>query len=229
MTIYDIFFFVFSIIYLPYLVLKGKAHGDFVQRLGILPDELKKIAPSRPVWIHAVSVGEVIAVRNFVEEFSRKYPDRKIILSTTTRTGNEIAKKSLNPDIPKFYFPLDFSFVIKKVLGEINPSCVCIMETELWPNLILELSKRKIPVVLINGRISDKSFGGYRKIKFLFNKILKKVNLFCMQTKRDAERIKGLGAPGKNVVVTGNMKFDGAKEPGRSWRKRRTLNCRKYP
>lgn len=208
MTIYDIFFFIFSIIYLPYLAIKGKAHKDFTERFGNLPPSFNGIAGSRPLWIHAVSVGEVIAVKNFVEAFSGRFPERRIVLSTTTRTGNEVAKKILNRDILKFYFPLDFSFVIKRVLNLINPLCFFMMETEIWPNFILESSRRNIPVALINGRISDRSYGGYRKIKFLFGGILKKISLFCMQTSRDAERIIALGAPPSGVRVTGNMKFD---------------------
>jgi len=160
------------------------------------------------VWIHAVSVGEVLAVKNFVENFQKRFPKQKIILSTTTRTGNAVAGKVLNRDVLKFYFPLDFSFVVKRVVDFINPSILIIMETEIWPNLILELSKRRLPIVLINGRISDKSFKGYRKIKFFFGKILKKINLFCMQTTESAERIKALGAAPSGVRTTGNMKFD---------------------
>jgi len=208
MTIYDISFFMFSIIYLPYLVVKGKAHKDFMQRFGKLSPDFKRTSLLKPVWIHAVSVGEVLAVKNFVENFQKRFPEQKIILSTTTRTGNAVAGKVLNRDVLKFYFPLDFSFVVKRVVDFINPSILIIMETEIWPNLILELSKRRLPIVLINGRISDKSFKGYRKIKFFFGKILKKINLFCMQTTESAERIKALGAAPSGVRTTGNMKFD---------------------
>ena len=208
MTIYDIFFFVFSIIYLPYLAVKGKAHKDFMQRFGKLPPAIKEASLMKPVWIHAVSVGEVLAVKNFVENLRKKFPKQKIVLSTTTRTGNDIAKKVLDDDILKFYFPLDFSFIVKRVVDFINPSGLIIMETEIWPNLVLELSRRNLPIALINGRISDKSFGGYRKIKFFFGKILKKINLFCMQATESAERIKALGALPSSVRVTGNMKFD---------------------
>ena len=208
MTIYDITFFIFSIIYLPYLAIKGKAHRDFTQRLGSLPEDLKKIGPKRPVWIHAVSVGEVLTVKNFIDKFLKEYPERKIVLSTTTRTGNEIAKKVIDNRVSRFYFPLDFTWVVRRVTNFINPLAFVIVETEIWPNLIIELSKRNVPIALINGRISEKSFAGYKKIKFLFGAILKKINLFCMRTKSDAERIKALGAREENVRITGNMKFD---------------------
>ncbi|MCQ9206989.1 MAG: 3-deoxy-D-manno-octulosonic acid transferase [Omnitrophica bacterium] len=208
MTIYDIFFFGFSIIYLPYLVIKSKAHEDFAQRFGWLPSTVRDVSASRPLWIHAVSVGEVIAAKNFIEELAEKFPGRKIVLSTTTKTGSLIARKIIAENIPKFYFPLDFSFVVRRALDRINPSILIVMETEIWPNLILELSGRKIPVVFVNGRISERSYRGYRRIKFLFGRILKKVTLFSMQAAADAERIIALGAPRTNVKVTGNMKFD---------------------
>ncbi len=208
MTIYDIFFAIFALAYLPYLVIKGKAHRHFAQRFGKLPTAFSEIGASRPVWIHAVSVGEVMAVKNFVKKFSAGFPEKKIVFSTTTRTGSAVAAKVFGGEIRKFYFPVDFSFVVKRVVSIINPSAVLIMETEIWPNLILELSKNGIPVVLINGRISNRSFGGYRKIKIFFEGILKKISLFCMQTETDAGNIKALGAPENRVKVTGNMKFD---------------------
>ncbi|MGB2705609.1 MAG: 3-deoxy-D-manno-octulosonic acid transferase [Candidatus Omnitrophota bacterium] len=208
MTIYDAFFAVFALAYLPYLVIKGKAHRDFLQRFGKLPAIFKETDASRPVWIHAVSVGEVLAVKNFVKELSARFPAKRIVLSTTTRTGNAVAAKIFGGEIPKFYFPVDFSFVVKRVVNLVNPSAMLIMETEIWPNLILELSRRGIPVALINGRISNRSFKGYRKIRFFFGDILRRISVFCMQTERDASNIKALGAPENRVKITGNMKFD---------------------
>ena len=213
MTIYDVFFFVFSLAYLPYLIIKGKADSSFRERFGKLPRPFEGIGRLRPIWIHAVSVGEVLAVKNFVEKLHAKFPERRIVLSTTTKTGNDIARRALNENILKFYFPLDFSCVVKRVVNLINPSLLIIVETELWPNLILELARRKIPVAVINGRISDRSFKGYKKIKFFFKDILKMVSVFSMRSKRDAENIKNLGAPEKNVRITGNMKFDIADRP----------------
>ena len=214
MGIYDLFFALFSLIYLPYLLIKSKAHKDFSQRFGKLPLIFKTLSTFRPIWIHAVSVGEVLAVKNFTQKLHEKFPDKKIVLSTTTKTGNATANKVISGDILKFYFPLDFSFIVKKVIDAINPCCFVVMETELWPNLISVLSKRNIPIILINGRISDKSFKGYKRIKFLFGSILKKINIFCMQTARDAERIETLGACNSKIKVTGNMKFDVEILPG---------------
>ncbi|OGW75267.1 MAG: hypothetical protein A2Z72_00880 [Omnitrophica bacterium RBG_13_46_9] len=208
MVLYDIFFILFSIIYLPYLILKGKAHRDFSQRFGKLPQAFKEASLSRPVWVHAVSVGEVLAAKNFVEKLTATPEGVKVVLSTTTKTGNAVAQNVLGKDILKFYFPLDLSFAVRRAVDLINPRLMVIMETEIWPNLILELSGRKIPIVLLNGRISNKSFEGYRRIKFLFGDIFKRIDMFSMQTDKDAERIKALGAPEKNVIITGSMKFD---------------------
>ena len=212
MTIYDLFFGLFSLAYLPYLVIKGGAHKDFGQRFGRLPDDLRDTGRARPVWVHAVSVGEVLAVKDFLKALKAKLPGKRIVLSTTTKTGNDIARKTLEKDILKFYFPVDFSFAVKNVIEKVNPSLFIMMETEIWPNLISELAKRRIPAVLINGRISERSFAGYRRIRFVFADILRKIDLFCMRTETDAERIRAMGAPGDRVCVTGNMKFD-LKEP----------------
>jgi len=208
MTIYDVFFAVFALAYLPYLAIKGKAHRDFMQRFGKLPPEILKISALRPVWIHAVSVGEVLAVKNFVKKFSARFPGKKIVLSTTTQTGNAVARGIFGNEIPKFYFPVDLGFVVRRVINLINPSAMFIMETEIWPNLILELSKKQIPIALINGRISDRSFKGYRRVKIFFKNILEKIDIFCMQTEADADNVKALGAPENRVKVMGNMKFD---------------------
>jgi len=208
MIIYDIFFIVFSIAYLPYLILKGKAHRRFKERFGVLPEAFKRSDASKPIWIHAVSVGEVVAAKAILEEINSRLPAQSVVLSTTTTTGREIAEKNIDDKILKFYFPVDLSLVVKRVIERINPKAVLIMETEIWPNLILALSKKKVPVAIINGRISDKSYRGYKKIRVLFKSILKKLDLFCMQTLQDAERIESLGAPKDKIKVTGNIKFD---------------------
>ena len=103
--LYDVVFLLFSIIYLPYLVIKGKAHKDFLQRFGNLPPSFREIGASRPVWVHAVSVGEVMAAKNFIEKLSEKYPEKRIVLSTTTRTGQEVAEKTLNKACLSSIFP----------------------------------------------------------------------------------------------------------------------------
>jgi 3-deoxy-D-manno-octulosonic-acid transferase len=208
MILYDIFFILFSIVYLPALLIKRKAHRDFTQRFGRLPETMRRIAHTQPVWIHAVSVGEVLAVKHFIKGLSQRFPGKRIVLSTTTKTGNAVAQKTLGDDVLLFYFPLDIRFIVRRVIEKIGPTAVIIMETEIWPNLLTELARRAIPVVVLNGRISDRSFKGYNAIRFIFKNVVEKVTLFCMQTTQDAERIEALGAPGERVRVTGNMKFD---------------------
>jgi len=203
--IYNLVFFIFALVYLPLYLLAGKINRGFLRRLGFLPAGLNL---DRPIWIHAVSVGEVIAIRGLLSELRKLYPQKKFVISTVTATGNKIAQGLLKPGDFLTYLPLDFSFVVKKVLKKINPSIFIIAETEIWPNLITCLDRQKTPVVIINGRISDSSFGGYRAIKFFIRPILNKVSKFCVQTNVDAARLEGLGVDKQAIQVTGNIKFD---------------------
>lgn len=174
-------------------------------RLGFLR---KAPALNNPIWIHAVSVGEAMAVKGLLEEIKNAYPGRKLIISTITETGNKIAASIAKEGDFVTYLPLDFSFIVKSVIDRMKPAFFIIAETELWPNLILYLYKKKIPVVLVNGRISDKSFRGYSCVRFLLRPVLEKVSLFCVQTDRDAQRFMRLGVSRDKIHVTGNMKFD---------------------
>ena len=155
-------------------------------RLGLLP---KDLVFKRPIWIHAVSVGEAMAIRGLVEELRNIFRDKQFVISTVTATGNKIAKGiAIDRDFVT-YLPLDFSCIIKNVIDRANPSLFIIAETELWPNLISYLNHKKIPVIVVNGRISDRSLRGYLSIKFITRHILNKVTLFCVQTHSDRERL----------------------------------------
>jgi 3-deoxy-D-manno-octulosonic-acid transferase len=184
---------------------KGKFHNGFLSRLGFLPDNLNL---DRPIWIHAVSVGEAVSIKRLVSELKKIYPQKKLVISTVTATGNKIARGLINDGDLLTYLPLDFSFIVKKVIKKINPCLFIIAETEIWPNLINCLYKQKIPVITVNGRISDSSYSGYRAIKFLIRPILRKVNKFCVQSDTDALRLNTLGVARENIQVTGNVKFD---------------------
>lgn len=186
-------------------IFKGKFHRGFLLRLGILP---KGLILDRPVWIHAVSVGEAMAVRGLIEELRKVYPKKQFIISTVTPTGNKIARTIGKEGDFITYLPLDFSFIVQNVIDKINPSLFILAETEIWPNLIRCLSKKNIPIITVNGRISDGSFKGYLMIKFLVKPILKKIRLFCVQTERDAQRLECLGVTAQQIKITGNMKFD---------------------
>jgi 3-deoxy-D-manno-octulosonic-acid transferase len=203
--VYDLIFLAFSIIYFPVYLFKRKFHRGFLLRLGILP---KDIQLNNPIWIHAVSVGEVMAIKELVKELKKVYPTKKFVISTVTPTGNKIAVGIAGKEDFVTYLPLDFSFIVRRSLNRIKPSLFIIAETEIWPNLITQLYKRKIPLILVNARISDRAFSGYRKIKLLVKPVLEKLSLFCAQTDRDAQRFQALGVPREKIRVTGNMKFD---------------------
>lgn len=205
--IYDLIFLLIAIIYLPFYLFKRKFHCGFLARFGILP---RDISFNRPIWIHAVSLGEIMAVENLVRELRISFPDKRFFISTVTPTGNKIARSIAKETDFVSYFPLDLSFITRHVVEKIKPSIFIITETEIWPNLIYCLYCKNIPIVLVNGRLSDRSFKGYLAIKFLLKPILNKINLFCVQTQNDAQRLLRLGVPQDKIKITGNMKFDSA-------------------
>ncbi len=160
------------------------------------------------MWIHAVSVGEVMAISNFISQIQARWPAQKIVLTTTTRTGYELACSKLASKVIVIPSPLDFTWVVSAFMRLIKPRIYIAAETEIWPNLFDCLKKNNVPIMIINGRISDVSYGRYQMIKGVLRSTLEKVWLFCMQSEIDANRIRELGAPRDKVVVLGNIKFD---------------------
>jgi len=219
--IYDLIFLLVFLIYLPVYLFKKKIHPGFLRRLGALPGFLDL---GRPIWIHAVSVGEAMAVRGLIEGLKSAYPQKKIVISTVTASGNKIARSIAGADDFVTYLPLDLSFIVRRVIDRINPLIFIVAETEIWPNLISYLAKKNIPMITVNGRISDQSFKGYSLAKPMLGPILAKVDLFCVQTERDAQRLKRLGVKNDRLKITGNMKFDSQvlKEEGFSAARYRT-------
>ncbi|MDP3790618.1 MAG: 3-deoxy-D-manno-octulosonic acid transferase [Candidatus Omnitrophota bacterium] len=208
--LYSIGFFIFSLLYLPTLIFKGKLHADFGERFAIF-DKMKEralLSGRDRIWIQAVSVGEVALCKSFIPVLKEKFPDRDIVISTITKAGNDLARKIFGKDVVIIYFPLDFKAIVRKTISLIKPALYIMIETEIWPNLLAELSSRAISSALINGRISDRSIGKYRFAKPFLKKTLESINIFCMQDSIDAERIIELGAPKERVRITGNMKFD---------------------
>ncbi|MDD5252577.1 MAG: 3-deoxy-D-manno-octulosonic acid transferase [Candidatus Omnitrophota bacterium] len=203
--LYDLIILIFVLIYLPVYLLKGKFHHGFFRRFGFLPDNLNL---DQPIWIHAVSVGEAVSIKGLISELRKTYPHKRLVISTVTATGNKIARGLINDGDFLTYLPLDFSFIVKKVIKKINPCLFIIAETEIWPNLINCLYKQRIPIVTVNGRISDNSYSGYRAIKFLIRPILRRVSKFCVQSNTDAARLNNLGVDKRNILVSGNVKFD---------------------
>jgi 3-deoxy-D-manno-octulosonic-acid transferase len=203
--IYDLLFLIVCIIYLPVYLLKGKFHSGFNARLGKLP---KGLDLGRPIWVHAVSVGEAMSINELVAELRREFPALRFVISTVTPTGNNIAKSFAKAQDFVTFLPFDLSFIVNKVIRRVNPKIFIIVETEIWPNLIRCLFNRKIPIVVVNCRISDSSLGGYKAFKFIFKPLLNKINLFCCQSRHDALRLESIGADREKIRVTGNMKFD---------------------
>jgi 3-deoxy-D-manno-octulosonic-acid transferase len=175
------------------------------ERFGI---SIPTIKNKHIVWIHAVSVGEVIASKPLISLLKRELPNYNVVLSTVTKTGREMAEKLKDKPYHIFYFPFDFPFTVKTVLRKIQPSAIVLAETELWPNLIRYSQRLNIPVVMINGTISKSSFSGYSKIQRLFKQILNKISFFCMQTEEDKNKLLHLGVKQDKIKVTGNTKFD---------------------
>lgn len=206
---YDLIFLIFAVFYLPVFIIRGRWKGSLFMRLGLLPNKLcARLKSGKTIWLHAVSVGEVKAAQPVLEALRKNYPGYQLVVSTVTPTGNKMAKDlCANSDIV-IYLPFDFSFVVRKVLKKIKPKLLLIMETEIWPNLILGAQNTGIPVIIINGRISDKAFNRYKLVRGFLKPILDRVELFCMRSNVDAERIITMGADNTKVHVLGNIKYD---------------------
>jgi 3-deoxy-D-manno-octulosonic-acid transferase len=205
------------ILALPWFLWKGRATGKYLrtfrERMGRLPVYLN-VDGDRSVWIHAVSVGEVLAARPLVPVLRERYPGHRIFLSTTTLTGNAVAKKSVRGVDGLFYAPLDFPHPVRHALEVLNPSLLVLVETELWPNLVHEAKRRGARIALVNGRISPRSFPRYQRVRRFLSPLFSEIDLFLMQGEVHADRVRALGAAADRVQVTGNLKFD-AVEPGR--------------
>lgn len=212
--LYNILVIGATLLLLPVILFKlatvPKYRGGISQKLGRVRKGVMRHlrGGARPIWVHAVSVGEVMAAHPLIRELKKKYPRKKLILSTVTVTGNYTARQRVPEADAVFFFPFDYPWVVRRVLGKINPQAVLIAETELWPNFFRELKRRGIPAAVVNGRISPHSYRNYRKLNWFFKKVFTHVDLFCMQSEADAARIRDVGAPEERVMVTGNLKFD---------------------
>ncbi|MGB2602102.1 MAG: 3-deoxy-D-manno-octulosonic acid transferase [Candidatus Sulfotelmatobacter sp.] len=186
----------------------GKYRKGFGERMGKVPARLRLPATTDEViWVHAVSVGEVLAVAGLVEELGRNLRPHKIFISTTTDTGQTLARKRFG-EANVFYFPMDFAFAIRPYLRALRPQLVIIAETEFWPNFMRLAHASGARIAVVNARISDRSWPRYRRFRGLLKRVLVSVDLFLAQTGEDAERLEDIGARGEDVRVTGNLKFD---------------------
>lgn len=210
--LYDIVLFLGMLVLIPWYIVRGCVRGKMRQGLGerlgfISARGLSNIKGRQVIWIHAVSVGETRASIPLIKGLRHTYPDAALVLSNVTETGREIAESIPEIDL-HIYFPVDFSLTVARALDAVNPSLVLIVETELWPQFVRKCHQRQIPVMLVNGRISDRSFPRYKKVGVLLRPVLNQISSFCMQSQQDAHRIEVLGANPERIHISGNVKFD---------------------
>lgn len=185
----------------------GKYAAGFWERLGGVPPI--DAAGRRVIWLHCVSVGETQAARPIVEELLAAHPEFSLVVSTTTKTGQQVARDVFGARaLAVIYFPFDWRWTVRRSLTRIRPCAVLVMETELWANFLRECRRRQIPVALINGRISPGSMANYRRVRFFMRRVTRDLTLALMQSASDGERIVELGIPQAHVSITGNVKFD---------------------
>jgi 3-deoxy-D-manno-octulosonic-acid transferase len=217
-TLYNLLLFLAVIIgfplIVPLIILSDKRRKTFLQRLGLKPAQecrTHKSETGKRIWIHALSVGEVLSALPLVEKLTELFGCRNIIFSASTRTGFEIANSLLKGKTQfVFFFPYDLLFSVKIIANRIKPDLVIIVETDIWPNFLFEMESRKVPVILVNARLSERSFRGFRRFLFFTKPLFAKFRTICTQTAEDARRFALLGLHEKAILITGNIKFDQA-------------------
>lgn len=191
-----------------YRIIRRKRYrSGWGQRFGRL---IRRFPDKKCIWIHAVSVGEINAAKTIIAELGKKFENFEIVISTTTDTGFERATKLYADDFEVFYFPFDLSWVVRRAFDRLRPSFCILMELEVWPNFTKIARGRDISIAIVNGRLSTKSFRGYKKIKFITRRIFERITLVCAQTSEYAQRFEKLGCDNEKVVVTGSLKYDTA-------------------
>lgn len=209
--LYNSFLTAAGILTSPYWVFKllktGRYRRGLKERIGLSYPLLRKM-DSRPVWFHAVSVGEAVAIKPLVMEFKQRHPSLDMIVSTVTETGRQMVLDKLSEVHSTIYFPLDFSPCVRRSLAVLRPRLFAMVETEIWPNFLRLTYEQGIPALILNGRISPHSFRRYKKVSFFMKEIFKYLEAAAMQSQEDASRIMELGCPECKVLVTGNLKFD---------------------
>jgi 3-deoxy-D-manno-octulosonic-acid transferase len=207
-ALYTLVFVLGLVAMTPVFALRAARHRKYLGSLGQRLGRLRFEPDGRPVlWVHAVSVGEVLAVEPVIRALETELPAWRVVLSTTTSTGQRLARERF-PALDVVYFPLDLPVVVDRALERIAPRAVCVAETEIWPNFLAACRRRGVPVALINGRLSDRSFRRYRIAGKLLARVLDDLTLFLMQSESDARRILALGARPERVHTAGNLKYD---------------------
>jgi 3-deoxy-D-manno-octulosonic-acid transferase len=199
-----------AVLLLPWIAVQmmraGKYRVGIKERLGFVPRRLQP-AIQNSIWIHAVSVGEVLAVSRLIAELRSAYPETQIFISTTTATGQALARERFG-EARCFFMPLDFGFAVRAYLRALRPRLLLLAETEFWPNLLHLANRHGAAVAIVNARISDRSFPRYRRFGWFFRRVLSNATLFLAQTSADADRLRAIGARTERVQVSGNLKFD---------------------
>jgi len=206
----------FLFVTLPYWLAQMMRHGKYraglSQRLGAVPAHIAGVRGKPVVWVHAVSVGEVVASAGVVAALQKQLPGHRIVVSTTTGTGQKLAARCFATE-NTFYFPLDFAFAIRPYLAALQPELIVIAETEFWPNFLRLARGRGARIAVVNSRVSDRSLPGYKRLRFWFRRILNNIDLFLAQTEDDRRRLIEIGASEERASVSGNLKFDVAPPP----------------
>ena len=183
----------------------GKYREGLDERLGFVPKRLLADSGGPVIWVHAVSVGELLAAARMIEDLRKELPGQRIVVSTTTRTGQALARRRFGAG-NVFYFPLDFAFAVRAYLRALKPRMLVLMETEFWPRQLVECGRSLVPVAVVNARISDRSWPRYLRLRFLWRRLLGGLALVLAQSETDVERLRSIGAA--NVRYGGNLKYD---------------------
>lgn len=210
MLIYYLVVIIVLVVVGPFLLLIPKTRKGLGQKFGMVPSNVGGFS-KRPMWFHCVSVGEFNAAKPLIELFHKKHPEIPVVVSTTTATGQQQAQEKVGEWATVIYFPLDLPWAIDNFLKAINPSLVAIVETEIWPGFMHECARRKIPVVVINGCISPRSFKTYKKLGFFFGPVIRKFSYISAQSPMNLERYRSLAGTQIAGVCPGNLKVDGLK------------------
>jgi 3-deoxy-D-manno-octulosonic-acid transferase len=195
----------------PYWVVQmlrlGKYRAGLAERFGRVPARVRTNDPRQAVWIHAVSVGEVLAISGLVARLRKAMPSYRVMISTTTHTGQKLARERFGAE-NVFYFPLDLGFCIRPYVRALRPALVVVAETEFWPNFLRIIHESGARVAVVNARISNRSFPRYRAWQGLLSPVLRFIDVFLAQSEEDARRLRDIGAAAERVRVSGNLKFD---------------------
>ncbi len=210
---FDLAYAIFGLAYSPVFLKKIKQEPDpkrlWEERSGRLPGDLAgKIGRRKVLWLHAVSVGEVMAIRKFLTDFLKRNAGYYVILTTVTPTGQKMAREMQTEQLSVLYFPFDMGFACRSFFETLRPDFLLLAETEIWPNLLTEAGKANVPVGILNARLSERSSRRYRRFGFIFEFFFKQLNFVLAQTQEDANRFLECGVPAQRVQIAGNMKFD---------------------